>query len=123
MLATIREGWDIAVHVLQTSPLGFWPLIAGCLVSWGGTQWIKFFLPLSWSARARLGICRLIAFGLGFAVTYVLWPELPGAIAGVIVGVWAPFSYAVAARIVGWKFPALREAWSQDTREPGNAEP
>lgn len=117
MLATIREGWDVVTHVVATSPLGFWPLVAGCLLSWGGTQWIKFWLPLRWSSRTRLGLCRLIAFGLGLGVTWLLWPTRAGIIAGVAVGTWAPFTYAIAARIVGWKFPALREEWSQDTRD------
>lgn len=118
MLGAIREAFDLLRHAVETAPFGFWPLVVATLMSWGVTQRAKFWLPEAWSPRLRTLLCQSIAFWTGLLTTLLFWPSKAGAAAGTLVGLWSPLCYAIAVRIVGTKFPHLREAWSQDTRDP-----
>ena len=108
--------WDFLVHVVKTAPVAFWPCIVGFLIASIGTQWLKFMLREEWNKHLRASLSALMAFCLGFATTFVLWPTLYGGFAAAITGMAAPTVYAVGVRLIGLKWPAVRDLLSQDVR-------
>ena len=108
--------WDFLIHVVSTAPIAFWPMIVGFLMSAIGTQWLKFMLKEELNRHLRASLCALMAFVIGFSTTLVLWPTVYGAFAGMITGMAAPTCYAVCVRLIGIKWPAVRDLLSQDVR-------
>lgn len=108
--------WDFLVHVAATAPPAFWPLIVGLLVSSLSAQRFKFWLPLRWSVRKRALMTQAVAFWTGLGCTWSLWPDRYGMFCGVIVGIAAPTLWAIGVRLIGLKWPSVRDLLSGDTR-------
>lgn len=49
-------------------------------------------------------------------MTFVLWPTVYGAFSACITGMAAPTVYAITVRLIGIKWPAIRDLLSQDVR-------
>lgn len=112
----MNETWDFLVHVVQSAPTAFWPMIVGFLMASIGTQWLKFMLKEELNKYLRASLSTLIAFVIGFTTTLVLWPTVYGAFAAAITGMAAPTVYAITVRVIGIKWPAIRDLLSQDVR-------
>ncbi len=119
MIDTAKSVYDFLNHVVQTAPTGFWPLIVGLLFSSLLTQHLKFYMPLSWPTRARASFTQAIAFASGLGATYALWRDEYGLFCGAIVGMVSPTLYAITVRLIGLKWPQLRDLLSADVREEG----
>lgn len=119
MIDTAKSAYDFAVYVITTAPFGLWPLLIGLLFSSLLTQHVKFYMPLSWPTRARASFTQAIAFTSGLGATYALWRDEYGLFCGAIVGMVSPTLYAITVRIIGIKFPAIRDLLSADVREEG----
>jgi hypothetical protein len=117
MIEFLKACWDFLRHVTETAPTAFWPLIVGLLFSALLTQKFKFALPLSWPTRTRASITQAVAMLSGFGATYALWPTLAGAFSGAIVGMASPTCYYIFVRVLGTKYPVLRDILSADVRE------
>ena len=106
MLGMFREGWDLMRHAIDTAPLGFWPLIAANLVAWGAMNRLRYWLPQRWRQKRREATAQGVSFLAGMWITLTLWPTVPGFVAGLAVGLWAPFSYWCATKVfelmAGW---------------------
>lgn len=115
---------SIAVF-FERHPREIMALLAGLCVSWGLTQRLKFLVPETWSYHAREVNTQLMAFMLGFASTALVWALAADGsrrwtdamVAGLVIGLIAPALWSVLMLIIGWKFPALKDAFSQDVRK------
>ena len=117
MIEFLTSAWAFVLSVINGAPLGFWTLLLAFLVSALVTQRIKFWLPPEWSQRRRTAVTQGIAFWTALAVTWELWPEPIGLLAGVCVGIASPVLWAILVRLIGIRWPAIRDLLSQDTRE------
>lgn len=112
----MSAAWDFIVHLVQTAPPAFWPMIVGFLMASIGTQWLKFLLHEEMNRNLRASLSALIAFVIGFGTTFVLWPTVYGAFSACITGMAAPTVYAITVRLIGMKWPGIRDLLSQDVR-------
>ena len=116
MIALLSDAWALLLRVLESAPLGLWTLVLACCTSALLTQRAKFWLPIRWSKASRLLLTQGIAFWSALAVTWALWPTRPGLIAGCCIGIASPTLYAVTVRLIGLRWPAIRDLLSQDVR-------
>jgi len=100
-----------------TLQLGKAPVLAvvcGFAMSWGLTQWFKFYIPQAWTPLSRQTASRMVAMASGVATTYALDVTTRGIVSGLLVGLWSPYSFRAAMVLIGYRWPELREALSQD---------
>lgn len=117
-----------AIHVLNdflSTPSGLRALVFGLLLSWLGTQLIKFAPAIQQLADRdnRLGV-RAIAFAIGFVTVLALWPAPwpPRIGLAVIVGLASPLAYKVvmlaAYHFAPWLEPKLSGKPGEPTHDP-----
>lgn len=110
-----------AITKIVALPQPVLAMLAGTLIAWGVTQRLKFLLPARWSAKAREVGTQALAFVIGFAATFALFPysNLPAsAFAALVVGLWSPALWNILMLVIGWKWPTLRDTLSQNIRQP-----
>lgn len=112
----LREAFDFLVHVANNAPAGFWPLIVGLCFSALVTQRAKFYVRPELPERTRAFIAQTVAFVTGLGSTWSLWPDRYGFFCGVIVGIASPTLYAIVVRVIGLKWPAVRDLLSEGVR-------
>ena len=114
MIELLRNSWDLAVYVISTSPNGLWPLVLALIGSALFTQRVKFYIPACWPARMRTACAQGVAFMTALAIVLALWPTPNGLVAGFCIGLASPTIYAIAVRLIGLRWPAIRDILSQD---------
>lgn len=92
-------------------------IFLGLIISWFGTQWLKFRLPLpdEWNVRRRWMV-RLASLPLGFMPTFLLWPGLvrERALWALGVAFAAPTVYRLVTAILYRIWPDLENRLSVD---------
>jgi hypothetical protein len=116
----IRSAWDLAMHIVGTSPTWGWPMLASVLLTILVTQYVKkAWLPSAMSSRERHRVTQLVAVVIGMGTSFVLWPAdlhwKHGAVVGAIVSFGAPALYPIGMKIIEHRWPWLREKFSGDT--------
>lgn len=106
--------YDLFLHVLATLPNGWKAALAGLIACWSLTQWLKHYLPHSEDVRWRSLTAEILGFVIGLTFTIVIEPTFNGFVYGLLVGLVGPWSYRVALAVIETKFPAIRDALSQD---------
>lgn len=95
-------------------------IFLGLIISWFGTQWLKFRLPLppTWNMRRRWMV-RLASLPLGFLPTFLLWPGLPRerAMWALGVGFAAPTAYRLVTAVLYRFWPDLERRLSVVPRQ------
>jgi hypothetical protein len=114
MTEFLRECWDLLVYVVGTSPAGLWPLFLALLGSALFTQHVKFYIPSQWPPKMRSLAAQGVAFMTALGIVLALWPTPNGLAAGFCIGLASPTVYAVAVRLIGLKWPQIRDLLSQD---------
>ena len=117
MIDLARQLWDLLVHVMSTSPAGAWPLVLAMVGSGLITQRVKFWSPMTWPAKSRALFAQLTAFTSALGIVWVLWPTPIGFVAGGCIGICSPVVYAIAVRLIGMRWPWMRDLLSQDVRD------
>lgn len=112
----LRAAWDLCVHIMSTSPAGLWPLVLAMVGSALITQRVKFWTPMRWSASNRALCAQATAFCSALGIVIALWPTRHGIIAGACIGVASPTLYAITVRVIGMRWPWVRDLLSQDVR-------
>lgn len=109
-------------------------IVAGLLAAWGVTQRVKFLVPSHWSYHAREVATQGLAFIIGSMSTFLIWNSavavsedpcgqastqlaINAAIAGLIVGLASPAIWNIFTLVVGFKWPWMKDALSQDVRK------
>lgn len=113
------------LSMLENVPRPVWAIVAGILVSWGVTQRVKFLIDPNLARWRRHALVQRLAFLAAAATTLLVWSVHPnglraswdGVVAAVIVGLCAPLLWWVVIRLVGKRFPELRDRLSQDVRD------
>jgi cell division protein FtsW (lipid II flippase) len=118
----IRSAWDLLTHVVSTSPIWFWPMLASLLLSVLVTQAAKPNLPERLSSKERHRLTQLVAFVIALAISMLLWPpELHwkhGIVVGSIVGLASPAIYPLLRNIIAHRWPHMRDWLSGDKPNP-----
>lgn len=114
MTAFLRECWDLLVYVIGTSPAGLWPLVLAMVGSGLFTQRVKFCFPARWPAHLRSLAAQGVAFFTALGIVLALWPTPTGLAAGFCIGLASPTIYAITVRLIGRKWPEIRDILSQD---------
>lgn len=117
MIELARSIWDFAVYVLATSPAGVWPLVLAMIGSGLITQRVKYWSPIEWPAKQRALFAQLTAFTSALGIVWILWPTPLGFVAGGCIGIASPVVYAITVRLIGLRWPWMRDLLSQDVRE------
>lgn len=116
MGATVREWWDVLVHITDgMSELWRWALI--CLaLSLVLTQWFKPWLACREISRfSRDRVLQMIAFLAGAVPLWVFSPNLDGFVVGWLVGTASPLVFKVINWTVRKRWPDLAKALSADS--------
>ena len=121
MIAAFSELWNAILNLIATAPLGLWTLVIAVVLSSLLAQRVKFWLPSCWPKMARTGITQLTAFFSAMFVTWALWPVPIGLFAGAIAGLISPTLYAITVRLIGLKWPDLRDVLSKDDPDDDGA--
>lgn len=95
--------------LVEKGPLGLWAFLAGMVVSWGVMLRIRTWSCLVLSVHARQFIGHFTGFLVAVAVTWVVWPNRYGAIVGIAVGLFGPWSWEIALLVLEWKWPKVAE--------------
>lgn len=117
MIQLLADAWKLLMDVFTSAPLGLWTMLLAFLGSALITQRAKFWLPVSWDPYVRAALTQSIAFWSALGITFLLWPMRIGLIAGGIIGIASPTLYAITVRLIGKRWPDLRDLLSQDVRE------
>lgn len=112
----MESAWDFALHVFTTMPAGLRAMLLGWALAITVTQPLKFLLPLRWEPATREMLARIVAFLVACSTVCIAMPTPTGLALGIIVGVWAPFFYWLLLRVLGDRWPRLRDALSGDVR-------
>jgi len=114
----VRATWDLLTHIVGTAPIWFGPMLLAWLLAVGFTQGAKYWLRDDLPARTRHRATQLIAILSALVTSFALWPEelhwKHGIAVGAAVGLWAPASYSLLARVVWKRWPWLGEKLSGD---------
>lgn len=115
MSGTIREWWDVLLHIIGS--LGeLWQTALVCLLlSMAATQWIKPWLCRPMSKFKRNRILQLTAFVVGAIPVWVTTQSKGGFIVGALVGVASPIVFQVLQWMVRKRWPDLADAISADS--------
>lgn len=119
----MRSGWDLLMHVVATSPIWFWPMVASVLLTVLVVQFVKkFVLPNAMNSIERHRVTQLVAVVIGMGTSFLLWPvELHwkhGAVVGAIVSFGVPALYPTVVKVIHHRWPWLRERLSGDRPNP-----
>lgn len=115
----MRSAWDLVVHVNDTMPAWLSVVVLAWLISVALTQLVKA-APLHIPDDRRNLLLRAIAAFSAVVTCWALWadtglsPRL-GFIAGLVVGLWSPLSWAILTRVIGTRWPHLRDALAADS--------
>lgn len=93
--------------IVERGPLGFWAFLAGTFVAWGVMLRIRTWESDLLSVEARQFLGHVLGFVAGVAITYAVWPTRYGAITGLAVGMWGPWSWEAFLLVLEWKFPRM----------------
>ena len=115
-LDDVLKFLDFLTLLFERAPIR--AMASGLAVSMGVTQFVKIGIPAYLSTIERQTIARVTAIVLGFLSTWTLLPTREGAVSGLVVGLWAPYMWAAGMRLIGTRYPQLREYLSQDSKEP-----
>lgn len=93
-------------------------MVMAVLISWGGTQPLKFLLPLAIPAAARHWATRLIAFTIAAYIVVLLKPAGPELtfVLAMFAGLFSPL---IAAIFMAWlkkRYPWVADVITQDVR-------
>jgi hypothetical protein len=107
------------MHVVATSPIWFWPIVASVLMTLLLVQFVKkFVLPSAMSSRKRHLVTQMVAVLIGMGTSFLLWPaELDwkhGAVVGAIVSFGVPAIYPIGTKVIYHRWPWLRDRLSGD---------
>lgn len=103
------------------NPRALFAVVAGILLAWAIAQRVKFWLPITWSCKAREITVQATAFASGFLATFLIWKGatdklVDPIVASLIVGLLAPALWNIAMFGLSlWK-PAIAKALSQSSR-------
>ena len=116
----IRSAWDLLIHMVETVPPWLPPVLLAWLISVAMTQAVKAGSTDIPKGRRNL-ILRAVAASSAIAVCWGLWADTglsPGVgfVAGLAVGLWSPLSWAILTRVVGKRWPHLRDVLAADGR-------
>ena len=116
----IRSTWDTILHMLATVPDWVAPIAMAWLISVALTQALKASIGAIPDSHRNL-ILRTVAASSAVVVCWALWSDtgLPagtGIVAGLAVGLWSPLSWAILTRVVGTRWPHLRDILAADGR-------
>jgi len=114
VIQLIRDSWDAVLYVCTTSPAALWPLLLALAGSIVFTQAVKQWIPERWTYRQRRFTAQFVAFLSAVLIVLFTMPTRLVIIAGAIIGVASPVIYFVAVRLIGMKWPFVREWLSQD---------
>lgn len=101
--------------MVERGPLGLWAFIAGNVIHWGVMLRLRTISCAVLSAHSLAFLGHGVAFAVTLAVSWLVWPTVGGAIVGIAVGLWGPFSWGLVLLLLEWKFPKAA-AW---LRAPG----
>lgn len=105
-------SWIEWLNKFLETPSAARAIVLGLLVSWGGTQIIKFSpLVQKFPTDVARTATQVIAFLLAFVPTFLLWPPEGEAamkfVMSVVVATWAPKAYTKASTFLYHFFPFL----------------
>lgn len=114
LLATINGIADAIAHVIAVIPMPAWAMILGLLASALVTQRVKFWIPDFGHPMLRTLATQTVAFWIAAIVTWLFWQTWAGAISGACIGIASPTLYAIFVRVIGIKYPGVRDLLSKD---------
>lgn len=117
MIDFLKSVYEFMLHITQSAPPALWAILVGVTFSALLTQKVKMLFPLQWSQRQRATLTQLVAIVSGFGSVWAVWSTTYGALCGAIAGMLAPTVYYVAVRVIGLRWPQIRDLLSADVRE------
>lgn len=105
----MSEILDTFYAMVEKGPLGWWAFLAGMVVSWGVMLRLRNWQCAVLSVQARQFIGHFTGFLAAVLVTWVVWPTKYGAIVGIAVGLFSPWSWELALLVIEWKWPKAAE--------------
>lgn len=106
ILDTISQAWTF----INTIPY-VWPITVGLLISWFGTQYIKFQYDINTPDADHKRKVRRTAFLLGAIPAFILWPThawdqlAKVALYAILVGLASPTVYMAVIKTITHFFP------------------
>lgn len=114
MIDFLRQAYDLFLNVLRTLPEEWragWTGVVCCLLL---TQYIKRYLPPTWTPRERSLAAELVGFAIGFVVVMLYDPTPDRALHATITGFAGPLIFRVVMAITSRRWPDITVALSQD---------
>lgn len=123
MIELILQWFDGLMKIVNTAPIQLWALVLGLLMSWGVTQRAKFLIPPMKNQERRNYIAQAMAFVVGFATTWALWPDRYGFVCALIIGLFSPLTYKLFMTWLAKRFPRTRRVLSLDYPDGAEEKP
>lgn len=114
LIATMNSLADAIAHLVSVVPIQAWAMALALILSALVTQRFKFWLPDFGHPMLRTLATQAIAFWTALIVTWAMWRTLAGLLTGACIGIASPTLYAIFVRVVGVKYPDIRELLSKD---------
>lgn len=112
----MKDLYNFFLHVYASLPPEVGAMGLAWAVSVSITQPLKFLWPFHWHPKLRELLSWCLAFSTAFTTMVLLVPTNKGALLGLIVGIWSPVAYAITIKLIGAKFPLLKDILSGDVR-------
>lgn len=120
MIETCAAWYAAAIQALGLLPMAPVALLLSSACSMKLTQWGKFLIRAELSEPLRHRLTQLIAFVCAFipaAVSLYQMGQPMAILWATACGLWTPALWRAAMVVVGWRWPDVRDALSQDVRE------
>ncbi len=118
---------DFIAYVASLAPPVVWPALLGALFAMAVTEAVKrrYVRRQPWDKQKRDDFLHSFGFWTGFGATWTLWimaeptfkQRVYGGFWAVIVGIATPALWGAAVRLVGMRWPTVRDYLSSDTQE------
>ena len=120
MIELCAQWYAAATQALGLVPGAPVALLLSSLVAVGLTQRAKFWIRPELSESVRHRTTQAIAFVCAFVPAIIMLENLNQPLSimwAAACGLWTPAAWRAAMVAIGWRWPDLRAALSQDERE------
>jgi hypothetical protein len=116
---SIEWVWTFFLRVIENGPIGVWAVLLAILAGWLVTLRVSMFPMHCLSAQTGAAVAQLAGAIASFTVVWWLWSEPLGLIVGAIIGLSAPYTWALVLILLELCPGAWAQRWADELRGQG----
>lgn len=116
---SVEWAWAFLLSMVEDGPISIWAVVLAFLAGWLVTLRVSMFPMRCLSPSAHSVVAQLCGAVASFSVVFLLWREPLGLIIGAIVGLAAPYTWALVLILLELCPAEWATRWAAELRGEG----